>query len=392
MKLEDIIKLPELSGFKLISGGDGLTKDVDMTEIVDFEFFPGIEFSREELFYGHSLGISSLMYAKDDPDLLLDSIIRLDEMGVACLGYKPIFYKELPKEVIRYSEEHAFPIFEITDDAFFEDIVLAIKKEAGRDMTQTEIEESIKKLLDNDLSEKETMRLANRIAPNLKEHIKVMCFTLEDREALDREVFVKYIRRLAMNARLSDRTAIVRYGKGGFVFLSREGDSESDMSALFRDVILTSGLPEDKAVWGESNILKRGTAFDQAIRESFWAQRIAAIEGEHIKRFKDLGIYRFLAPEMGSPTLVSNCEDFLKPIMGETEDQKTLLETAAEYVSCGYDLNLAAEKLYCHKNTVRYRIRRIYEMTAGGLSEDDFRESLTLAVRVLILSGRIDMK
>ncbi|MBP3758734.1 MAG: PucR family transcriptional regulator [Firmicutes bacterium] len=392
MKLEDIIKLPELSGFKLISGGGGLTKDVDSTEIIDFEFFPGIEFSREELFYGHSLGISSLMFAKDDPDLLLDSIIRLDEMGVACLGYKPIFYKELPEEVIRYSEEHAFPIFEITDDAFFEDIVLAIKKEAGRDMTQTEIEESIVKLLDNDLSENEIKRLANRIAPNLKEYIKVMCFTLEDWETIDREIFVKYIRRLSLNDRLNDRAAIVRFGRGGFIFLSREGERESDMKALLKDVIIASGLPEDKAVWGASSVLRRSSGFDQAIREAFWAQRVAAIEGEPSKEYRDLGIYRFLAPEMGSPTLVRNCEEFLRPLMGETEDQKTLLDTAAEYVSCGYDLNLAAEKLYCHKNTVRYRIRRIHEMTAQGLPEEDFRESLTLAVRVLILVGKIDMQ
>ena len=390
MKLEDIIKLPELSGFKLISGREGLTKDIDMTEIIDFEFAQGIEFSREELFYGHSLGISSLMFAKDDPDLLLDSIIRLDEMGVACLGYKPIFYKELPEEVIRYSEEHAFPIFEITDDAFFEDIVLAIKKEVGRDMTQTEIEQSLEDLINKELSDKDMVRLSNRITPSLKKYVQVMCLTLEDWDTSDREVFVKYIRRLSLNDRLSDRTAIVRFKRGGFIFLSRDEKNENSMSALLKDVLLATGLPEERAVWGMSDVVRRDTGYEQAIRDAYWANRVAGIEGLHMKRFKDLGIYRFLAPEMGSKTLVSNAEEFLGPLLKEDEEMKTLLDTAAEYISSGYDLNIAAERLFCHKNTVRYRIKRIHDMIGKGLSIDDFRESLTLAVRVLILSGKIN--
>ena len=67
------MKLPELSGFKLISGSGGLDKYVDATEIIDFEFADGIEFTREEMFYGHSVGITSLMFARQKPELILDA-------------------------------------------------------------------------------------------------------------------------------------------------------------------------------------------------------------------------------------------------------------------------------------------------------------------------------
>lgn len=128
MKLRDVMKLSELSGFRLIAGEGGLDREVNACEIIDFEFADGIEFSREEMFYGNSIGLTSLMFARYDTSMILDAVKQLDSMGVACLSYKPIFFKELPEEVLAYSETNNFPIYEITDDAFFEDIVLAVKR------------------------------------------------------------------------------------------------------------------------------------------------------------------------------------------------------------------------------------------------------------------------
>ena len=68
------------------------------------------------------------------------------------------------------------------------------------------------------------------------------------------------------------------------------------------------------------------------------------------------------------------------------EDRALLMETAVAYVRAYGNLNEAAEQLYCHKNTVRYRLRRIHEILAPTLSEEDFRECLNLAVLVLTLS------
>ena len=107
------------------------------------------------------------------------------------------------------------------------------------------------------------------------------------------------------------------------------------------------------------------------------------------KRFADMGIYRLLAPEMSSRTLVSNVESFLAPLLeGEhgEEDRALLMETAVAYVRAYGNLNEAAERLYCHKNTVRYRLRRIHEILAPTVSEEDFLECLNLAVLVLTLS------
>ncbi len=396
MKLRDLIKLPELSGFRLISGEGGLDKEADSSEIIDFEFAEGIEFTREEMFYGHSIGLTSLMFARNKPELILGALKQLDEMGVSCLSYKPIFFRELPAEVIEYSESHDFPIFEITDDAFFEDIVLAIKKEVGQDMTETEVETALEDLIRNDLSEKDAGRLRNRICPGARKYLQVLCFMPDkqrgemtgEMDPFNRDHFVRYARRIALNSSFGDRVALTRFREGGFLVLTRDENERGSMEALGKDVIIASGLPEERVLWGRSRVLPQNSGFSQAVKEAYWALRVCQIEGAHSRRYDEIGIYRLIAPEMDSKTLTANAHEFMRPVM-MTDDGDSLLETAVTYVLSGCDLNRASEKLYCHKNTVRYRVKKIHDLIEPGSPEENFRESLMLAVRVLLLEGTL---
>jgi DNA-binding PucR family transcriptional regulator len=57
-----------------------------------------------------------------------------------------------------------------------------------------------------------------------------------------------------------------------------------------------------------------------------------------------------------------------------------LLETLRAYLDCDLDVRRAADALYVHPNTVRYRLRRISELT--GLDTQSFSgmvELLTIA-------------
>ena len=393
MKLKDIMKLPELSGFRLIAGDGGLDKEVNATEIIDFEFADGIEFSREEMFYGNSIGLSSLMFARSDASMILSAVKQLDDMGVTCLCYKPIFYKELPEEVISYAESRDFPIYEITDDAFFEDIVLAVKKEAGMDMTEREVEEAFEKVLQDRIGETEGERLRHMVLPKSGEYLQAACFEGKaDKggmpDPFDRDHMVRYIRRLTLDPKYSDRVTFVRFRNGGLAFLARDKADGGDMDILLKDAATISGLPIEEAVTGLSSVYEK-SQFERTVREAFWALQTARIREEKLVKYRNMGVYRLLAPEMSSGTLKDSAEDFMKPLLKEDEDIRNLLMTAREFVVSGFDLNVTAEKLFCHKNTVRYRINRIHEMTGPDLDEENFRESLALSVRVLLLEGTL---
>ena len=387
MKLKDIIKLPELLGFRLAAGSGGLDKEVNATEIIDFEFADGITFTREEMFYGNSLGITSLMFARHDPSLILGAVKQLDAMGVACLCYKPIFFKKLPEEVLEYSEKNSFPIFEITDDAFFEDIVLAVKKEAGLDMTEKEIEEALEKVMGDRIGDSEAERLAHMVLPSKGTYLQAACFEGSSGD-FDRDHMVRYIRRLSLDPKYSQRVSLTRFRQGGLVLLTRETASGGDMDVLFKDAAIASGLPVEKAVTGLSSLHERKD-FGEAIREAFWALQAAHIAGADLQKYDSMGVYKMLAPEMSGGRLTESAKAFLAPLFGDGEDLLNLVITAKEYVLSGCDLNIAADKLFCHKNTVRYRLKRIQELLGPDLDEEDFTESLILAVRVLLLEGAL---
>ena len=152
---------------------------------------------------------------------------------------------------------------------------------------------------------------------------------------------------------------------------------------------IATGLPLEEAVIGISEIIGRDD-FSRAVREAFWAMQAASLNGSMEMKYRDMGVYRLLASQMSSETSVKSAKSFLEPLFGtEDADLRTLLVTAKEYVISGFDLNEAAEKLFCHKNTVRYRIRRIHELLGETLDEENFRESLALSVRVLLLEGSL---
>lgn len=73
--VKDLLGLDIMKNFKLIAGGGGLTKTITATEILDFEFVQ--EGYRTRTFDGNSLVLSSLLFAKDRPELIFEAIKKL---------------------------------------------------------------------------------------------------------------------------------------------------------------------------------------------------------------------------------------------------------------------------------------------------------------------------
>jgi DNA-binding PucR family transcriptional regulator len=63
-----------------------------------------------------------------------------------------------------------------------------------------------------------------------------------------------------------------------------------------------------------------------------------------------------------------------------------LTRTLAHYLEGGGALEACARALFVHPNTVRYRLRRVSEVT--GLNPADPRDAL--ALRLALIIGRID--
>jgi DNA-binding PucR family transcriptional regulator len=72
-----------------------------------------------------------------------------------------------------------------------------------------------------------------------------------------------------------------------------------------------------------------------------------------------------------------------RPLLASTG---SLLETLSAYLGSGRSLEAAARTLYVHPNTVRYRLRKVAEVT--GWDPLDARESYVLQTALAL--GRLD--
>ena len=383
LTVRDILELNIMKNFKIIAGEGGLNRPISGqgVEILDFEFVQGVGLHRDRIFEGESIAISSLLFAKDNPMLILDTVMRLYELNVSGLAYKTVFIKELPEEVINFANVNDFPIMEFGGDEFFEDVVLQVRNELNRGSDMQEIENDLEKVLDREMTPRDELKFIRRINSNLKKYVRVVAVWDETRDADGVESLVRHH---LDSDRLRRKTAVCKFRRGYFIILSQDEPDERRFAALLEDLFIQLGLDRSRVKMGFSRIQDLEEDSGKAIREAFWACIVARIEKLSQCRYEEMGIYRFIVPEINSPSMRAYMEEYLAPLL--KEEHRELFSTAKAYIMCSGDVMETAEQLFCHKNTVRYRLGRIQEMLDPGANDKSFYESLSIAVRIYLLT------
>ena len=81
-------------------------------------------------------------------------------------------------------------------------------------------------------------------------------------------------------------------------------------------------------------------------------------------------------------------ENYLGPLFEDEEKDQELLHTAVEYILEKGDTLKTAENLFCHKNTIRYRIGKLQEKLDPKANEKEFYQNLAMAIKIYLLLGR----
>jgi PucR C-terminal helix-turn-helix domain/GGDEF-like domain len=129
-------------------------------------------------------------------------------------------------------------------------------------------------------------------------------------------------------------------------------------------------------------------SYEEATRALAVRQRSRAPHG--VTRYEDLGLYRVLRD--GEPG--GEVDTFLHQWLGRLIDydaarRTTLVATLAEFLDRGGSYDDTAAALCIHRSTLRYRLRRIRELTGLQLTDVESRLNLHVATRVWrVLEGR----
>jgi len=142
---------------------------------------------------------------------------------------------------------------------------------------------------------------------------------------------------------------------------------------------------------GVSGPAESVTALPGALHEAGSARRLAALrlagpDGTSVISVvtsDEVASHELLLATVPASVLRSFRERLLGPLLAYDEQHRAeLLPTLREFLACSGSWNTCAVRMYVHVNTVRYRIRRIEELTGRDLSRLDDQVDFFLALRV----------
>jgi sugar diacid utilization regulator len=193
---------------------------------------------------------------------------------------------------------------------------------------------------------------------------------------LDDDAFFHAVRRAAADTRIGSLLA----ARGGAVVVL----SDSDVAwEEFRSAVLTQ-LGRGRCRVGVGGVCDRPEEFPRSYREAALALKMqSASKGpDQATAFDGLGVYRILADVEDTEGVERFARDWLGALLDyDSRKGSELVPTLTRYLECGGNYDATAAALSTHRNTLKYRLKRIREISGHELGDPDTHFNLQLATR-----------
>jgi purine catabolism regulator len=141
---------------------------------------------------------------------------------------------------------------------------------------------------------------------------------------------------------------------------------------------------EARRTFHEARCALEALAFAAAPAEDNRANGSASpsIKAPRVATYKDLGSFQLLLSLQDDESLKLFCDSILGPIeASEGHYGGELMRSLEAFIEENGQWERAARRLYCHRHTLRYRIRRVEELTGRNLASARDRIEFWLALR-----------
>ncbi|SEG85534.1 DNA-binding transcriptional regulator, PucR family [Nonomuraea solani] len=143
-----------------------------------------------------------------------------------------------------------------------------------------------------------------------------------------------------------------------------------------------AALPDTRVCVGLSGALTGAAAVKGGVEEAGHARRLAEARGGGVVTSDEIYTHALLLATVPGDVRRSFTDRLLSPLLDyDRGHQSELVRTLGVFLDCAGSWNACAERLHVHVNTVRYRVRRIEELTGRDLSTMADRVDFFLALR-----------
>jgi sugar diacid utilization regulator/putative methionine-R-sulfoxide reductase with GAF domain len=144
-----------------------------------------------------------------------------------------------------------------------------------------------------------------------------------------------------------------------------------------------------RLTWGVSRAHDDVVELPSALNEARTALSAARrLGGDSVFLYEELGIVRLLLGSGNDPDLQTFIDDVTGPLLAYDRDNDgSLIRTLRGFFDANCSQRVAAERLFIHHKTLRYRLERIRQLTGLDLSRHEDRMRADFALRLLQISG-----
>jgi purine catabolism regulator len=311
------------------------------------------------------------------PKMQRELIERLADHDIAGLGFGTGFrHKRLPAALVTAARKRSFPLFEVPYELPF----IAITERAFAQLVNERYEMLQRNMAGDVLAEALTGHLypedlQARLRPfGIGEQVAVLAFSLADPSGA-----ASALEAMLERERAPSLVAI----RAGLLcaVIDAEGQEPIELAGKIR--------AELGARFGEVRAAASRAAATHSLRLSFHEAR-CALEAVRLQNgsapevacYRDLGAFQLLLSLQDDDALISYCRGVLGPVeQGEGDYGGELLRSLDVFIEHNGHWEKAASALYCHRHTLRYRIRRVEQLTGRDLSSARDRIEFWLALR-----------
>lgn len=384
MNVENFLQLPITKDFTVVAGHNGLHKSVQNVEILDFEFSPDIHTVRDTIFTPNSVVLSSLLFAKQQPEYLLNAVKNLIELGASALAYKPVIFKDLPEEVIMYADENNFPILRFGGDEFFEKIILETMAYAKTQDYSFFLETMMKRLIEEDIPDEQIKSFLQQINKPFDKYVFVA--NIQVQEYTDSQ----WMQPLFQLEPLMKSGMICSYKKSLFILFTHSSE-QFQFKKFLNEWLVMYAISTESLTFGYSSRHVTQQELSIAVREAYYARIMAGIEGIPSRHYETLASDCLLIElhRKDAKFAMDYVYSYLGPLLEEKADPD-LIKTAITYVAKKGNIKEVAIAHFCHPNTIRYRMAKIRQLLAPIDNEYVFYERLAAAVKLYLLHSNMN--
>jgi purine catabolism regulator len=320
----------------------------------------------------------------DGPKTQRELIERLADHHIAGLGFGTGFaHKRLPAALVTAARKHEFPLFEVPYELPF----IAITERAFARLLDERYELLQRNMAGDVLSEVLTGHLypedlQARLRPfGIGEQVAVLAFALAEASGA-----AAVVEAVLQRERVASLVAI----RGGLLCAVIDPGATAASGSTPTPIELARKLRlELVARYGEVRAAASRATATHSLRMAFHEARCAleAVRlrngsGPEVASYVDLGAFQLLLSLQDDDALNSYCRTVLGPIeQGEGEYGEELVRSLDVFIEHNGHWEKAANALYCHRHTLRYRIRRIEQLTGRDFSRARDRIEFWLALR-----------